>query len=457
MNEERESGDKRRGSRRGGYGGRGGHICTIVHCTLHPYDTPIRDIPHSTSMPRDILLLRAVLSVCLLLWAAAASTSDRVVLAPSKVTSVKIHGNKAEVSREFELAEYEDDSYILVRVDGLTNQLEDKSVRVKGVGRAEIIESSVSSRAVPRDLDPVYGAQLSFLQRLAAHAAAAVETSKAALQRAAAQKEYVQSYTKASIASKPSLPTGDSTAPSPMLSIQAMTEILAFQDSVAAEMDVKAATAARDVAVGSARLRAIQSSVDALRSRGVYTPYTEEGLLYCPSDMDCSAPSLATATTWPLSAAAKAVEVRVRTGSAAPGRPKPALKFSLSYMAGPARWYPEYDIRLEGDSAQSSRQYSIEVDYYAAVEQQTMEVNVHAVVDLMCTILIPDYSHPVCPELGWCQYGVVNDQPGRGGAPPAARAARGVLRGALPPRRADDDDGRRSDDEEGEGDEGERS
>lgn len=303
-----------------------------------------------------------------------ATADEQVISVSSKVSSVKIHGNKAEVTRSLSVDKYRDDSYVTVRVDGLTNQLEDRSVRVKGLGRAEIIESTVSSRTVPRDAMPEYRLQMAFLQQLGDHLAGQSDAARASLQRAKAQKDYVEMYTRTSIDPNKRKPEDGTPAPA-LLPAQSMLEILAFQDSVAADMDTKIAAASRDLAASTARASAIQSSLEALRNRGIYTPYMVDGKLFCPEMVDCSNPVVSAPASWPPSVASKSLEVRLRTAKGAAAEP---LLLSFSYLAGPARWYPEYDIRLEGDAAhangEASRQYLIEVDYYAAVEQMTQEV-----------------------------------------------------------------------------------
>lgn len=313
--------------------------------------------------------------------AVAATSSYHAISAVSEVTHVKIHGNEAEVTREVSLHDYVEDSYITVSIDGLTRQLEDKSVRVKGVGRAEIIESSVSSRALPRESIPGFKSQMFFLQSLASHVSGEIDAARAALQRGRAQKDYVESYTRSSIEAGKMRPADGSLAPQ-MLSTQAMMEILTFQDNVSVEMDKKIAVATKDLSVWNARASAIQSTLDALKNRGVYTPFMVEGKLYCPDAVDCANPLLSSEAAWPLSVSSKSVEVRIHTGRIPAGEPKAPLVLLVTYLAGPARWYPEYDVRLDGDAKKSdkqvSRQYVIEVDYYAAVEQFTEEVRIQA-------------------------------------------------------------------------------
>jgi hypothetical protein len=317
---------------------------------------------------------------------------------PSRITSVRIHGNKAEVTRELKLNDYEDGNYIYIRVDNLPNQLEDKSVRIKGVGNAEIVESSVTSRALSRDLEPGFKRQLIFLQQLLTHVSGEIDASRAAVQRNKAQKDYVEIYTRISIDpytqksqqnTKDIQHQEDIHTGGAMLTLQAMTEMLAFQDSITADMDHKIAVVSKELSDGLLRLNALQSSIDMLRNKGIYTPYIVDDKLYCPESVNCQCPSLAIPAVWPASTSSKSVEVRILTDHS-PGANigasgtnslsqthKKPLKLSITYLASPARWYPEYDIRLEGEGGEgggSISQYRLEVDYYAAVEQQTQEV-----------------------------------------------------------------------------------
>jgi hypothetical protein len=337
------------------------------------------------------MVLRTLAWLPLLLLAPlAAEAGDCFSAVSSRVTAVKIHGNNAEVTREFELTAYEPGAYCVVHVDGLTAKLEDKSVRVKGVGAAEIIESSVAARSVPRAANPAYTARLDHLRRLLQLEEAGVEACKAGRVRAAAQQEYVELFTRASIrgsggkrtpehhAAEDAAEAGKAAVAPAALSVQSLAEILTFQDTVGREMDLLIAAARQEHSRHDAHIEAIQSRIAALQNKGVYTPYLVDGKLFCPPGAaagDCD-PSLAAPAAWPAALASKSVEVRIRTA------PVPAsaawattpLKFSITYLAGPARWYPEYDIRLEGNAAGGSRQYLLEIDYYAGVEQQTQEV-----------------------------------------------------------------------------------
>lgn len=309
--------------------------------------------------------------VALMCWPGGGALE--VVSLTGKVTSVKIYGNKAEVTREFIFEDYEEDSYVTIRLDGLPTQLEDKSVRVRGTGRAEIIESTVASRALPRDAQPDFIRQLTFLEQVASHISGAVDSSRATIQRAKAQKEYVESYTRASI-DPGKRKTGDGNTAPAMISTAAMTEILSFQESVTVDMDRKIAVASQDLAENIAHLSTVQGRIDALKNKGIYTPLMVNGQLYCPPLLDCVAPLLMATRSWLPTSSSKSVEVRLLTARGTGGVKRP-LTLSVTYLTGPARWYPEYDIRLEGDSGDMARQCLIEVDYYAAVEQQTEEVN----------------------------------------------------------------------------------
>lgn len=313
----------------------------------------------------------------------ACVSSSCVVSVTSRVSSVKIHGNKAEVTREFETAEYDYDSYCTVRVEGLTAQMEDKSVRVKGVGAAEILESAVTSQSTSRDSSPVLAAQTAFLQELVHYVSAEVDAAKAAVSRSGAQKQYVDMYTRTRLDEgrkpPPSLPSaaggGHGESVTATLSVESMAEVLRFQDAVAADMDQKIATANRKLREQLGHLRALETRMQTLRDSGEYDPYVVDGRLFCPASMDCSDTAVSAPSVLPSVVASKSVEIRVHTAPAASSsNTKPPLKFSVTYLAGPARWYAEYDIRLEGNAVGSSRQYLIEVDYYAAVEQQTHEV-----------------------------------------------------------------------------------
>ena len=314
------------------------------------------------------------------------------VAVASKITYVKIHGNKAEVTREFEMSTYQPDSYCIVRVNDLTTQLEDKSVRVKGVGKAEIIESSVISMATTRDKNSAYMNQLAFLQRLSVHLRAEIEGCRAAQVRSAAQKDYVEMFTKASISgesTKRPVGVGSESGTTPTISVQSLTEILKFQDSIAIEIDSIIATVTNKLNQNNLHLQAVQSRIEELQHKGVYSPYFVDGKLFCPSATDASfssaecgvSPSLVSTAVYPAVLASKSIEVRIRTASMTSDTKElmTPMKFSVTYLAGPAQWYPEYDIRLEGNAdteGGGARQYHIEVDYYAAIEQKTQEVHI---------------------------------------------------------------------------------
>ena len=330
-----------------------------------------------------ILILSSLIAALLHRAAGTDSCSASVT---STVESVRIHGNKAEVTRSFEFPTYELDTYCSIRVDGLTAQLEDRSVRVKGVGDAEIIESSVSSQSMTRDVNPAYVAQLAYLQRLLSALTADAESVQSLITRSLTQKDYLGMYTKATIGGKSGSQSDENTGSSAAVpSVQSISEVLKFQDSMAEEMDHKIAAAKLHLAELNEKQRDVQSQLDSLRKNGIYTPYYENGKLVCYDTIDCSDPNLSISSFWPATVASKSVAVRVRTGT---DEDKLPLKFSVTYLAGPARWYPEYDIRLEGDAMDAqerdtkSRTYQIELDYYAAVEQQTHEVLFYCVSQL---------------------------------------------------------------------------
>jgi hypothetical protein len=307
--------------------------------------------------------------------------AEPVYVKTSSITDVRILGNTAEIQREF-VANNVNSGYNTVILQHLPHSVDEQSIRVKGKGDTAItlLSTMVRDNVVGRNDDDVYTLcmeKLSLVKKRILDELNQYSTEYSQLDiRLRTIEKYVQSYLDNRDSSSA---TADS-----RLSPEKMIEILNFQDKEVAVCNKALLSLKVSMNATNAALIIVNQAIGALSTHGVYAPLTCKDLYPHSSGPSTAAvcealPNIIEAQYWPESKSEKELHLKLHVPSSdthtTSGKSGSSnIVFTLTHLAHTASWRPEYDVHLEGSATadrKDSNGYSLQIDFFAAVTQNT--------------------------------------------------------------------------------------
>mmetsp|Transcript_870 Transcript_870/g.1809 ORF Transcript_870/g.1809 Transcript_870/m.1809 type:complete len:763 (-) Transcript_870:690-2978(-) len=347
------------------------------------------------------------------------STAEHHLLEKSEIKEVTIGVNTAEVERSLIVKGIPTGSHTIV-VDNLPNTIDENSIKVSGLGDAVIVSTVVQNKVTPRTNDALYNENLVSLRAidkaisdLSRNIDLQLKLSNA---RFAAVAQYVEN-----LLSKPSKET---TAAVPdRVSLQQLTETLDYQEKEQALSHSRQAELTALRGKVNELSGTLQNMLTALVTYGRYFnsisdqitnevfawPDRSEELSSTLSPLSAGLAEVGALVralskeshVFPPNKKSKELHINIHVPKAVEGGN--TLELDLSYMASPASWQAEYDLRLEKVASQDKNEvmdqhYEMKVGLFAVVRQSTGEdwsdVRLH-----LSTSQAENYIHPPTPPM----------------------------------------------------------
>jgi len=257
-----------------------------------------------------------------------AERSVKLRVSECKIEQVVVYQDRAEVTRSAALEPAEPGVTTLV-VRGLSTRLISDSVRVKGVGRATILEVG-AEMSWEAEIEPLSGSEQErhSLEEAVDAQSKKIRTAEATLERASREKELLDQYCAGSMA-----PCSKATAPdAARLDPTSAGKMLDFYALRRATLDASEAALRDELEVLKAELLSLRSKLSKYRA--------------------------------PPRRQSQAIRVRLLLHAKEP------VQLFLTYQVHGAQWAPSYDARA---SVEAKGEMSLQLSYYGLVTNSTGE------------------------------------------------------------------------------------
>eukprot|EP00598_Pedospumella_elongata_P007590 CAMPEP_0184973110 /NCGR_PEP_ID=MMETSP1098-20130426/5006_1 /TAXON_ID=89044 /ORGANISM="Spumella elongata, Strain CCAP 955/1" /LENGTH=776 /DNA_ID=CAMNT_0027495535 /DNA_START=48 /DNA_END=2378 /DNA_ORIENTATION=+ len=298
----------------------------------------------------------------------------------STISDVTISGNVAEVTRSFVLTN-PPEGLNSVLVCDLPNTLDERSIKVTGRGGGQVVSTEMSSKNPNRENDAAFSQLATDLEKL--HGKLADQIQELAEERTGiserfqAMKVYIRHFEHSNHHNK--------TIPS----IQLQNEVLNFQEKETKLARVQTSALDAKTRATQETLDTVSAMLDNLHVYGYYKNlfvHPTGPRAYSHADLFEELQSLPLEEKyWPASNVQKNLNIYFFVLPFEETGYDRELTFTLKYMATPAQWQAEYDVRVETvENASTTKKGSVAVriGLYALVTQSSREDWVAAMLHL---------------------------------------------------------------------------
>lgn len=277
------------------------------------------------------------------------------IVSYSKITSVTVLGNIAEVERSFSLSL--NDGYSDILIPELPQNIDENSIKLKGKGSAIFLSTDLQSDHSTRASDKTYINTENYLSSSLMSLQSSFSEHQLSYDTLNQRKNFLSTYFNSIFQSVPE-------SKSDLIALDKLTEMLDFQVTD----DTKTNNKINEIKIllnqMQDKINKIQSTIVVLQRTGTFIPPYDS---YCES-FPCEKNEV---THWPERKESNSLRINVYVS---PTKSKEPItqSFVITYFASPASWKMQYDILLDTASGDVDK-YSIRFDMYASISQNTGE------------------------------------------------------------------------------------
>jgi hypothetical protein len=311
--------------------------------------------------PRLLLLL----SLSSVFWQVSC---DQQTIPTSSIQSILLYTNTAQIIRLFTTPKLPS-GYHHITLENLPSNLLDESIHLQSLPCIHILSSSVTTQQISREQDGTYHQIESVIHIIKKKLQTKVEHLLNEQSRIEMRVEVLDKYL-TSLFSSQQLNTQ-------YTSLQNILEIMNQKDEEIAKRNQKIEELSIQLNSLNEMIAELKSILQAMTATGSYSPFPCEEFkgkldLKEVDGIDCSLLPQSL-ISWPSSRTLKVLSMHVYVSEEQTKLTE--HPYSLTYLTetGAATWSPQYDIQYEGDIDQNDFTYTLKIELYAHLDQNTGE------------------------------------------------------------------------------------